>query len=208
MTLKMNLKILLGLLLVIFCGKAVEMNFKADFDHKFVFTNRDDILQSGFQPDIPELQNNCDPWVGFYAEFSVDYTKFNQSAALSVGGGGVKVCFTNTSELKETHRKVFVTDLLKQTKLWPSSVSGPLNPSVTNVSLYSSPNGFTTEFKQGANANTWCLESGSFGKFMDAFSGKANYIFGLSLSLPDYEKDCKTGTDVYIAKFSTNGGTL
>ncbi len=107
--------------------------------------------------------------MAFYVEFGVNYTKFNVSAQdYSVSGEDVEVCFENSTDFYDA--EVYVTDYLKKTvRAWPTIPNvGQLTPSVTNESLYNSPNGFTTKFYQnGSNVNQWCLKSSNFGKFFE-----------------------------------------
>ena len=49
-------KLTLALTLIIFAGvSAIEMEFQAARDHKFVFTDDSDVLTAGYYPDTPEL---------------------------------------------------------------------------------------------------------------------------------------------------------
>jgi hypothetical protein len=79
----------------------------------------------------------------------VDYTKFNETADFAPSGGDLTFCFKNTSYFSNSHRDVYVTDLLTRTTVWPTSPNdGPLTPTTDNLTLYSSPNGFNTTFTQ------------------------------------------------------------
>lgn len=108
----------------------------------------------------------------------------------------------------DAEREVFVTDFLTtNVTAWPTQADQPLTPSVTNTTLYGSPNGFTTKFyKNGSNVNQWCLKSSHFGKFFDRFKGKDQYQLGFSVSIADYKK-C-TDTDITITNFAEGSGKV
>jgi hypothetical protein len=75
-----------------------------------------------------------------------------------VSGGDVEVCFYLSTGFVDSQKEVYVTDYLK-TVFWPEKI-GLLTPSVTNDTLYSSPNGFkTTFFPHEENENQWCIKS-------------------------------------------------
>jgi len=87
----------------------------------------------------------------------VDYTTvYNLTASdYSPSGGDVEFCLGNMTEMFEVEREVYVTDYLKTTvTAWPTQPNSPLQPIITNDTLYSSPNGFRTKFYQnGSNVN-------------------------------------------------------
>ncbi len=112
--------------------------------------------------------------MALYIEFPVDYSHFNVSSAdYTVSGGDIEVCWDNQTEMFHAESEVYVTDYLKTTvTAWPDQADLPLTPSVTNETLYSSPNGFTTKFYQnGSNVNQWCIKNSGFGKFFEVFKG-------------------------------------
>ena len=57
------------------------MVFNATVTHKFVWTDTNGNITGGYQgpDDTPELQNACNPWVGIFAGFDVNFTKYGKS---------------------------------------------------------------------------------------------------------------------------------
>ncbi len=148
--------------------------------------------------------------MGFYSEFEVDYTKFNETAEFSPSGSDLKFCFKNTTFFSNSHKDVYVTDLLARTTVWPTSPNdGPLTPTTDNLTLYNSPNGFNTTFKQkSGDVNSWCLSSSNFGKFIEPFKGQASFKLGISASLESFYKCTDQDATAFTVFFENNGGEL
>jgi len=156
----MSFKILLiaiGLCLI--CSASDDIIFNASVTHKFLFTDVGSSLVGGYlgQSDLPELQNKCNPWVGMFANFTVDFDKSNNSN-YKMNGNDINVCFTakNQQEFGVT-TQLYVTDLLYDVD-WPKSGAEGFNPEITNVTFYSSKNGFVTNFEE--NNAQWCIKGG------------------------------------------------
>jgi len=65
-------------MLIVQAADPIYMEFKSTVNHKWLFTDSDANLISGYGGPN-ELQNKCTAFVGFYSEFEVDYTLFNVS---------------------------------------------------------------------------------------------------------------------------------
>ena len=94
------------------------------------------------------LSNKCSYFQGFFAQFKIDYTKFNESGATyEAAGGDIEVCFKTTTSFPIEVQDVYVTDYLKKVTTWPMMYyPGPLTPPVLQTELYASRNGFSTKF--------------------------------------------------------------
>ena len=96
------------------------MFFKADRLHMYVSNSTEDSLISGYFPDTPTLDNYCHYFQGFYSDFKVDYTNFNESGVTYIAeGGDIEVCYKNTTAFPAAIRNVYVTDYLKKVTAWP-----------------------------------------------------------------------------------------
>ena len=66
----------------------------------YVFNTTDPSLISGYFPEDPTLQNKCTYFQGFYSEFKIDYTQFNESGATYEAiGSDLEVCFKSTTSV-------------------------------------------------------------------------------------------------------------
>ncbi len=94
----------------------------------------------------------------------------------------------NQTIFPEAARLLYVTDFLKNVRVWPSSpLDGPLTPNIFRKELYESTNGFRTRMEMnGTDPNTWCIKDSGFGKFLEAYEGLNSYTFTISVNLQDF----------------------